>query len=155
MLTLRIRQNPVRMCLVKLTVYIDHLRFHPESEGQSHFIHFVRKTFHAVRKFLRILFPITQRLRIVVTLAEPSVIHNEEFDARIRRTLCKFQKLALIKFKIGSLPAVQKNRAVFLLPLATHNMLTNEGMHIITQCIEAVRGITHYGFRRFQCLAGS
>ena len=106
MLASRINETPVRMLLIKLAVDIHHLRLHPDSEVQPELVDFFRQSLDAARKLLRIHFPVTERLCVIVALAEPSVVHDEKFYSDIRRTLSKTQKLRLIKFKIGSLPAV-------------------------------------------------
>ncbi len=53
-------------------------------------MNFIRKTFYTLRKFGCIYFPVAEALGIIVSLTEPSVIHNKQFNAGVCCPLCQF-----------------------------------------------------------------
>ena len=60
--------------------------------------------------------PVTQGGIVGSTPAEQSVINDKEFRTNISSLFCDLQETVLIKIKVCTLPAVQKNRTGTVTP---------------------------------------
>ena len=104
--TLRCADNPVRMCTVEITVFVDHLQLYPQTKFQSQFFYFSGQTTDAGWQFFQIDIPVTQSTVIIISCTKPSVIQNKEFHTCFFCFFRNIQDFFFIKIKISSFPVV-------------------------------------------------
>ena len=75
------------MRTVKLAVGRNHFRLVPDAEFQSHSVNAVNKP-SEVELFL-VNKPVAETVGVIISLAEPAVIHNEHFNTEFLCTLGK------------------------------------------------------------------
>ena len=138
---------PVRMLPVQVAVFIHHLRFDPDTEFQSHPIDLLDQLTQAAPQLFLIDFPVAESSQLTVSLAEPSVIHDEHLDPELCGLLRQFQKRLPGEIKIGRLPAVEQNRTHCFLVFAPAQMSADTPMQVLGQFCQTFGGITHNHFR--------
>ena len=104
--TLRCADNPVRMCTVEITVFVDHLQLYPQTKFQSQFFYFSGQTTDTGWQFFQIDIPVTQSTVIIISCTKPSVIQNKEFHTCFFCFFRNIQDFFFIKIKISSFPVV-------------------------------------------------
>ena len=135
--------RPVRMCTIQITVCIYHFRLDPDPELQSQVIDLFTNTGKSAGQFLFINIPVTQRRLIVITVSEPSVIHDKQLDAHLACFLRQFQQFFFINIKISRFPAVQQYGTHFLFPCSAYDVLSDERMHLMTHTGKSLTGDRH------------
>ena len=106
--------HPVRMLVVKLADAVGHLWFDPYSEADSMNICTLYQPADSVRKLVPVDLPVSKRAVVGQTrifLAEPSVIHHEEFASHVRDIGHHLVHSRLVNVEINAFPAVQKDLA--------------------------------------------
>ena len=99
-------QHPLGMRTVKITVHVDHLRLHPDAKVQAERVHLLSKPLYASGELFLILRPVAERASVIIPLAKPAVVHDEQLDADALCGLREPYELRLVEIKIISLPAV-------------------------------------------------
>ena len=98
------------MSAVKITVRIYHFRFKPKPEAHTERIYFIGKTPKSVRQSVGVFHPIAQSRVIGYSLAEPAVVEHHCVNSYLRSLFRNFNKLFLVKIKIGGFPVVYKHK---------------------------------------------
>ena len=139
--------RPLGVREIQTALTADHLGFDPDAELKTQCAHLVADAFDAARELRRIGEPVTQGCRIVVTLAEPSVVHDKEFYSHLLGLAGQAHKLALAYLEVGCLPGVQKNGPKSVLPRTAQDMLRHEVVHLPAHSVISRGGICHDRFR--------
>ncbi len=61
-------------------------------------------------------------------MTEPAVIHNKHLDTKLGSLLCNGNQFIGIKLKIRSLPVIDQNRTLLVLPLAANQVIAVQVM---------------------------
>ena len=144
---------PIRMLPVKITVFIHHLRFNPDAEFQAHVIDFPDQPAKSTAQFLFVYRPVSQTSELAVSLSEPAVVHDKHLHAQLSRLLRQSQKGLAGKVKIGSFPAVQKNRTHNFLIFPSAQVGSHTAVQILGKFCQTFGRITHHHFRRLKFFA--
>ena len=123
------------MRAVEVAVRVHHFRFYPEAEHQAHLIDLFRQPVDTGGQFLFVDRPVAQGAMVAVALAEPAVIEHKQLRTEPRALLRDGEDALLCKGEIRRLPVVDNNRALPVLPLAAHNMLLDESMHVAAHAV--------------------
>ena len=110
-------QYPVGMFLGQLTLRIDHLRLYPYTEFHTFLVGSLHQIRHTVGQFLFGNLPVAQSGSVVGTrifVAEPSVIEQEQIDAKVACFVKERCELGLIEVEEGVLPVVEQSHTVLL-----------------------------------------
>ena len=81
-------------------------------------------------KLLLIHIPVAKARVVIISVAEPAVIHDKHLYAALFCLACDSQKLFRIKIKICSLPVVYENRTLLILVRASYEVLPVNVMKI-------------------------
>ena len=74
---------PVGMLSVQIRIRRDHLRFEPDTELKSHGIYPIHQKFQTSRQLFLIDFPVTQARAVIITVSEPTIVHDQHFDPKL------------------------------------------------------------------------
>src|ERR1051326_962539 len=102
--------DPVRVSAIQIAVGVDHLGLDPQSKIHAEVVHVIDQGREAVRKLLRVDEPIAQSGAIVVSLAEPAVVHDEKLDAELCSFIGELFLPRLVHGESRGLPRVIKDR---------------------------------------------
>ena len=101
--------NPIGMSTEQIAVPLHHLRLKPQTEIHTERINAVYKFINSVREFFGIYKPIAQACTVVVSLAEPTVIHNKKLATDFCRLFCKRKLIFGVYIKAGGFPRIVKH----------------------------------------------
>ena len=97
------------MRAVEIAVFVDGLWLKPDAELHTEIMDLVGQLFQSTAQLFFIDDPVPESTDITVSFAEPSVVHDEELNAKISGILCHTQKFFPVKIKVDAFPAVQEN----------------------------------------------
>ena len=101
---------PIGMSAIQIAVGIYHFRLNPNTEIHSEFIYIIYQFINPIWKLFFINIPIAKPCPVIISFAEPSVIHNKKFNTDIR---CQFGKGCLLRYiyiKFSCFPRIIKHR---------------------------------------------
>ena len=150
---LRRGHRPVGMLRVELALDADHLRLDPDAELQTRGVDAFPQSFESVRQLLGIGVPVAEGVAVVVSLAEPAVVHDQHFNAQFLGGGGKPQQRMLGDIEITRLPTVEQHGTGLVFPLAADNMFTHKAVHMPTLSRKSLMGIGHDRLRRFKTLS--
>ena len=119
---------PVGVGAVKVAIGVNHFRLNPNTELHTRRLNLVNKNGKAIGELFGICEPIAKAGSVMVTGAEPTVVHNKHIHAVFYAFVCKVDKLLLVNIEIAGLPSVKNNRAFFH-RVTGHDSLAYKGMH--------------------------
>ena len=93
-------KSPVGMCPVKVGINTYHLGLDPDTEIKAYSVHGFHEVVQALGELFGIDLPVAERCSVIVPLAEPSVIHDEEFDSDCPCPRGKFHEFRLADFEV-------------------------------------------------------
>ena len=137
-LLLRMPHRIFRVFPVEVTVGIDHLRLNPDPKFKTEFTHLIGKGLQPTGELFPVDGIITQTGFVVVTLAEPAVIQDKEFDPQILGFLGQLEQLTLVKVKVIGFPAVDQDRPFPLLPGTPDDMFVDKVVHVMAHSVKAL-----------------
>src|SRR5882762_2975129 len=105
--------RPVGMFSIEIAVGIDHFRFDPDSKIHPQVLNMPNEWAEATGKLGRVYVPVTKTCVIVVTLPEPTVVHNKTFDSQAGSFVRKSELSCFVQVKVSRFPGVVDNRACF------------------------------------------
>ena len=141
------------MRLEESAVRADHLGLDPDPEAEPQRLDPGGDAGEAVRELARVDEPVAERRRVVVARTEPSVIEDEQLDAKIARRLGDPQQLRLVEVEIGRLPVVDEDRPRGVAPGATGEPVAVEPVEGVAHRAEAHVGVDDHGLRGRERLA--
>src|SRR5690606_2955427 len=94
-LLLRMLHRPFRVFPEEVTVGVNHLRFDPDPEIKTEFSHLIGKGLQPAGELFPVDRVITQAGLVVVTLAKPAIIKDEDIDPQFLAFLSLLEELAL------------------------------------------------------------
>ena len=121
---------PVGMISKQVAVLVYHLWLNPNTEIHTKLINIIDKFVKSVWKFVFINIPVAKSCTVVITLAEPTVIHNKKLNAHFGGNLsqCCLPLNAYIKFR--SLPRIVKHRQGLIVKAFRQNIIDCKFMHL-------------------------
>ena len=99
--------------MVKLAVLRDHLRLKPETEPHADGFAGFDNGGESIRQLPFVCKPVAKRSSVVVSVSEPSVVENKNFNTQILAASDQIEKLLIIEIKICCLPVVNDNGTAF------------------------------------------
>ena len=112
---LRSLDNPVGVLVVELALGVRHLRLYPYTELHAQLLSLVEQAFYAVGQLLAVHLPVAERAVVGlarILLAEPSVVHHEQFAAHRLDVCHHLRHVLLVDVKVDTLPRVEQNLAL-------------------------------------------
>ena len=100
---------PIRVSLIKLRILGNHLRLIPNAELYALCIYSFDKLCKAALELALIDKPIAERGIVAVTVTEPAVVHNEQFDSQLLSFLGIADEGLLVKIKALKFMGVEIN----------------------------------------------
>ena len=149
----RDRHGPVGVRFVETAVDVHHLRLHPDAEVYAERPDLPAQPVQAARQLLFVGLPVAEGAGVVIALAEPAVVHDEQLDANVLPGPRQGYEAAFGDVEIAGLPTVEQHRPGLMLPSPPDDVLPHEKMQIAAQAREAVRGVAHHGLGRLKGLA--
>ena len=101
---------PIGVRAVKVAVGVDHFRLYPKPEIHALRVDVLNQFVKPVREFFFVHIPIAQSRKVVVSLAEPTVVHNKKFNAYTCRRFRKRRLIHRVYVKIRRFPRIVKHR---------------------------------------------
>ena len=86
-------------------------------------------------------------------MSEPAVVHNEKLDAKLLCLLGVIDEGFLIEVKPRALPAVDKQRSLFIFPLASYKIVIVKVVISAAHLAESLVGIDHNDLRTLELVA--
>ena len=148
-------QRPVRMQTVQIRIHIHRFRFEPQTEFHAHGPDSVCQTFQPVGELLPVHGVVAQTCLVIVAVAEPAVIQDEQLAAQVTGGFGQSQQRVLIEFEHAAFPVIVKYRPGAILPGGGDDVAIYKPMHPVGKLTETVLGETHDGFRGFESFAGA
>jgi len=103
-------ETPVRVRTVQVAVGRDHFRLDPEAEFHAQTLDFGRQTLEPQGQFFPVDCPIAERGMVVVPLAKPAIIQDQQLDAKRAGTLGDASDRLIVKIEISCFPVVDQDR---------------------------------------------
>jgi len=131
-------EAPIGMGAVEVAVGGDHLRLEPEAEFHSLGVDLAGQVGEAVGELFGVGDPVAERGAVVVAMAEPAVVEDEELDARFLGIAGELLELGGGEVEVGGLPVVDEDGALAVAPRATAEAGPVEGVVGLGHAVEAV-----------------
>ena len=80
---------------------------------------------------------------IVVSNAEPAIVQDEKLNAELLGFLSEFMDLSFIELEVSGFPVVICDGARLVLPSDRHDVLVDEGMHVVSHAIKSFARVRH------------
>ena len=104
-------EHPVRMLFVQFASDVDHFGFYPDSEAEPLVGCGAHQRGDASRKLAYIGLPVPEGIRVGITMifvAEPTVVHHEQFTAHCRKIVHHFVHNRLIYSEVHTFPTIEQ-----------------------------------------------
>ncbi len=147
-------EGPVRVGPVQVRIRVHGLRLKPEAEFQSPVVDLPGKAGDALGQLLGVHIVIAQARPVVIALAEPAVVQNEELAAQLLGPVRQVQQTVLGEVEHAALPAVIEHGPGAVGPVWGYDVVHNEGVHIFGQSAEAMVRYRQHPFRSLKMLSG-
>src|SRR5258707_5560654 len=95
---------PVRMFSIEIAVGVNHFGFNPDSKIHSQVLNVPNHWAEAMGKLGRVYVPVAKSCVVVVTLPEPTVVHDEAFDSQACSFVRKSELSCFVQIKVSRFP---------------------------------------------------
>jgi len=103
--------GPIGMCTEEVGIFGDHFRLKPDAEFHAQVIDPADKRRETAFDLFFVDIPVAQAGVVVIAFSEPSVIHDDHFDAHAFGGLCDLDELLIVKVEESCLPGVDQDGA--------------------------------------------
>ena len=134
-------QRPIGVGAVDVAVGVDHLGLEPDSEGHAEVVDVVDQGTEAVGIFARIDLPIGQAARVIIALAEPTVVEHKAFSAQIGGAGGDVFEHVEFVVEVDRFPAIVVHRAEAVVVGPRHDAVAQVALKGHRATIEAGLGI--------------
>ena len=150
---IRRMDDPIRMTAVEVTVFVDHLQLHPQTEFEAEILYLAGESADTGRDLLQVAVPVAQAPVVVISDAEPAVVENEQLNAALFGLGRDLDQLVFIKVEVSSFPVVEKDGTGQISVFAAHKAGPVESVEGAAHSAESLAAVDHYRLRRLEALA--
>jgi len=137
-------QGPIRMFLEQFALAVHGFRLYPDAELDAVLVGLPDEPFDTVGQFLLVYHPITERrvvLHAAVLVAEPPVVHDEQFAAQRGNVLHHFGHGRFVDIEVHAFPTVEQHRA-YLITVVQHTGVACPTVEVTAGTAQPLAGVS-------------